>query len=526
MPPTDPDLTPITPASPAPDVPVSPAAPVQPAGFTAPQPVSPPASGGQVVSGGFNPAASTLPGGPPAVQPQPQGFVGSFDTPNVQGQQFSAAPPTAVQPLSSPRRRFIKPLLISVGAVLILGGASAAAYFGYYMNSSIIYGQALKNTGKGYEKLITYLDDQAKLNYKGYVASGSYTFGGGSLATDGKLTFNSNKDDSDTTADLNLGSGRLGIDVREIKNKTAIPDIYFKVNGLNTLTSYTQGLGLDSQINALNNQWIVINHSLFDSLQKGASSTSSPTHDQIIDEANAFGRVNEQYVFTTDKNKAILTVVKKYGLATVDGHKTFRYQVALDKTNVKKYITAQRDALRASKLNGWIKQNNYENDLDLIYDSMQQSANNINPHNTFDIWADVNTRVLYKVRFTDAKNPGSSYTDVGLDYKGGSNYPFFISSYSKTGGSTMTGSLVANLNTKTHATDLKVNFKGTGTDAFNFDGSATIKPTNNVAPINAPTGAKPITQILNDLGLGSTYQNLSSGASTSSSTSTPLTLQN
>jgi len=517
MQPSDPDLTPLV--TPDPTVPA-----VTPAPAPAPSPV------GQVVSGGFDPAASVLPGGPQPVTPQatvaPQAYVGSFDAPPGAA-NVTQAPLQTTEPIANTgRRRILKPLLISLAVLVVIGGGSATAYFGYYMNSSVIYGQALKNTGKGYDRLITYLDDQAKLNYKGVVASGSYTFGSGSFASDGKLTFNSNKDDSDTTADLNMGSGRLSIDVRDIKNKTAIPDIYFKVDGLDTLSGLTQGLGLGTQINSLDNQWIVIDHSLFDSLQKGTSSSSSPTHDQVLDAAHAFGQVNKQYVFTTDKNKAVLTVVKKYGLATVDGHKTYRYQVALNKSNVKKYITAQRDALKASKLGGWIKQNNYENDLDLAYDSMQQSADNINPKNTFDLWADVNTRVMYKVRFTDQSNPGSSYTDVGLDYKGGSDYPFFISSYSKSGGNTDTGSFIADLNTKTHVTNLKVNFKSTGSTASNFNGNASVKQTNDVAPINTPTGAKPIMQVLNELGLGSTYQNLSTGGNTSSSTSSPLTLQN
>lgn len=512
-----------SPPLPEPSVPTPPAIP-----NNEPAPVAP--SSGQVVSGGFDPSASVLPGAEPPVSAL------TADVATGGSQAPPAEPPGIVigateplpsdyKPPSSPRRaRFKKkPLLLIVLVIVVLMGSASAYYFGYYANASLIYSQALHNTGNGYDQLITYSDDQSKLNYKGTVGNGSYTLGVGDFATDGQLAFRSDGANSDTTMNINFGKGRFGLELRTIKSTTVTPAIYFKASGLSTLSSLIGASG--AQFNSLDNQWIAVDPSLLNSLKQGNSKLSQPTHDQVLDELRAFGKVNDEYVFTTDKSKAITTVVKKFGIENVGGHKTYHYRVALNKANVKQYITAQRNALRASKLNAWIQQNNYENYVDLIYDSMEQTAGNITPSDTFDVWADMHTRIIYKVRFSDAANPSDDYVDLGLDYKGGSDYPFFVDIYSKSGGNVDSGSFVTDLNTQTHATTLKLNFKGTGADTSNLNGSFVIKPTNSIAPISVPTGAQPLSQVLNNLGLGSLLTQAQSYTASPSSTTPSLTFQ-
>jgi hypothetical protein len=400
-----------------------------------------------------------------------------------------------------------KPMIIgaAVLGVLLIGGG--AYYFGYYNNPDVILSQSLSNSGKGYTKLTTYLDDQSKLKYKGVTADGSYTLGSGSIATDGKLSFNSDGDNTDTTVDVNAGSTRVGVDLRAIKGKTTIPDIYFKVKGLDSLGAL---LGPDyaSLLAGYNDQWITVDQSLLSSLQQmsGTAGTNSlnlasPSEAQVMDELSAFGKVNQDYVFTTDKAKSITTVTKKYGKEKVDGHNTYHYQVALNKDNVKKYLTAQQTALKSSKLNDWLKANKFENYVDVAFDSMKQSADNIKSSDTFDVWADISHRVIYKVRVADKKDPTNNYVDFGLDYKGGDDYPFFIKANTKDSGDTTTGAFVATLNTKTNKVLFDITVKGSGSSTYNFKANLSAQPTNKVTPITAPTGAIPLTQVLDKLGL-------------------------
>jgi len=482
----------------------------------APQEDMEPVSTDEVVS---SPAEVIEPSTQPTVGGSSEPESPTSSTPSTDG----GAPVMPVKSGSGGRSK--KPLLLGLIIALLLGGSAAAYYFGYYNNPTVVYNQSLTNTGKAYDTLTTYFDSQSKLNYKGYTGSGSYTIGSGGFATDGKLTFNSDGDNSDATADINLGASRLGLDFRAIKSKTTTPDLYFKASGLSGLTSLV-GATYGGIIGKYDNQWIMVDPSLLTGLQQkgGTSSASStPTHDQVLDAAQAFGRVNRQYVFTTDKSKSVTTVVKDLGSETVDGHKTFHYQIAFVKDNVKAYLTAQRDALKASKLGTWIKQNNYDNMVDLAYDSLTQSADGIKATDTVEVWMDSSQRVLYKIRVADPKQ-ASNYTDFGVDYKGGTDYPFFVKFSSVDKGTTTTGSFVLTLNTDDTSTKLALNAKGSGKSGFTFKADLVLKPTNNAPAISAPTGSKPLTQVMHELGLDGYLNQLKALGATSATptTTTPL----
>ncbi len=65
------------------------------------------------------------------------------------------------------------------------------------------------------------------------------------------------------------------------------------------------------------------------------------------------------------------------------------------KKTLKNNITAQRDALKASKLGAWIKHNKYDTYVYPGFDSIKKSADGIKDKDTFDIWMDVNQRIVY-----------------------------------------------------------------------------------------------------------------------------------
>jgi hypothetical protein len=468
-------------------------------------------------------------GGPGDPSPAPRSSFGSNYHPNpyptavsgVAADSVSNGMPlnavSAMSPTSAaPKKRRKKILLASIIGVVVLGGGAAAFYFGYYANPSVIYAQSLKNTGKGYDKLVEYATAQSQIKYKSVAATGNFSFKSGSFSTDGTLAYKGDGNNGDLTFNVGDGIGRLDADIRAIKSTTATPDLYVKVNGLTDLGSlFGTSPELNTTLNKLNNNWISIDHTTLDNLQNsvsaaagtGSASTAAtpmaPSEAQITDELKAFGQVNQQYLFSTDKNKAVTTVVKNYGMETIDGHKTYHYQVALDKPNVKDYITAQQKALQASQLGSWLKQNNYDGGVQVAFDAMQQSADTIKPSDTFDLWADVNQRVVYKVRLSDpSNNPAENYIDVGLNYKGGDNYPFFISGQSKSGDQTTTGSLIATLNTKTHSVGLKLNLVNSGAAGGTLTGNFNFQPSNASVQIDKPAGAVTLTQVLNELGLG------------------------
>jgi len=398
--------------------------------------------------------------------------------------------------------------VIAAIAVVVLLGGVAAYYFGYHMNPSVIYSQSLKNTGKGYDKLINYADQQSNAHYKGYTASGSYKVNSKSFTTDGQIAFRGDDANSQLTFDVGTGTGRVKADVRTIKSTGTSPDIYVKATGLKGIPGLATDPTMAAQIGKLDDSWIVIDHTLIDNLQKAAMAQGGgsiddsklPTSDQVLNASRAYGKVNQEYLFTTKKDKAVTRVVKKYGIEKVGGHKAYHYKVELVKANIKKYDKAQCDALKASQLGSWLKKNKYQ-----VCTDDDKSANDTDSSNTFDVWADVNQRLIYKVRFADTKNPSTNYADLGLDYKGGDNYPFFISGQTKSGNDTTSGSLVASINSKSNQVNFKFNLKSSGADGMTATGNLVLVPSNSPIKVDKPTGAKPLETVLQELGLGDIF---------------------
>jgi hypothetical protein len=493
--------------------PASPTPPPAPAaGFTQPMP-------GQTVSPG-TPANNTFTParGPVAPNPSPLPVLPVPDDTSNSGQP----------PMPAPRRRSYKPLILILVLIFVLSGSAAAYYFGYYMNSSVILSQSLSDTGKGYNSLVDYFDSQSKASYKGSTGQGSYSIKADNFTTDGSLSFNSDGQNSDATIDIGYGTGRVKGEVRTVKAASGTaPDVYLKASGISGLGPLLGSPELSSALNQYDGKWLQVDHTLLENLSSAANPTASltqsenlPSRDQIADELHAFGNVSQQYVFTTNKDKSVTTVVKKYGVESVDGHKAYHYTLALDKAHVKQYISAQQAALKSSKLDAWLKKNNLESDVDSSFKDMQSSADKIKSSDTFDLWADVKTRLVYKIRVNDktAKNPAANYVDIGLNYKGGSSYPFFISEQTKDSSSSTNASVVITLDSKTNSAGLKVDFKSTGNAASSGTVNFTFKPTNDVQTISAPSGAVPLSQVLNQLGLSDLLtQAVSSANSTTSS---------
>lgn len=420
-------------------------------------------------------------------------------------------------------KRISKRLLIPIvaaSAFLVLIGAAAAFYFGYYMNPSVIYSQSLGDTGKGYDRIVNYADQESKLKIKGYTGSGSYDYQTSGTTVDGKIAFKGSGDNSDLAFDVGTQGVRVNTDIRTIQSGAATPDVYVKLSGIKGLGTALGTPDLDPELAKLDGNWIFIDHTIIDSLdsQAGQSSgsSSSPTRDQVLDEARAFGQVNKEYLFSTAKDKAVTKVVKNVGKETVDGHKTYHYVISLQKDNVKKYILAQRDALKSSKLDAWLKKNGYESSIMSSLQDAANSADSIKSSDTYDIWMDTSHRVVYKVRIKDTStdNPANNYVDLGLNYKGGDDYPFFIAAKSDDGSGLVTNySFVIDINTKTNKTAFTFSVKDSGSDSDSLSANFGFQPSLSSVDISKPSGAIPITQVLNDLGLGGALGN--GGASSS-----------
>jgi len=390
-------------------------------------------------------------------------------------------------------------------ALLIIG--SLGFYFGYYTNSSVIWTQSLADTGKAYSILLSSAQKQNLTAYKGSTTTGSFTLKGTGFSADGTLSAKTNQKNTDSTANIDVLGNKINLELITANTSGSNPDVYIKASGLKTITELAAIPGASDIVSQVDGKWIAIDHTILDSYESAVSSAGGglkgPTSVQVLDELKAFGNVNQKYLFTANKSRNVLVVQKKYGIEAIDGHKVYHYKVGFNDAHLKTYINAQKTALNSSKLGAWIKQNNYTDEVNSSFDSMSKSASNVKSSDYFDLWSDINTRVIYKIRIHDTPpaNPALNYLDIGSGYKGGSTIPLFMNLKLDDGTGKTNGAVNIGYNTKTNNIAFHLTITGgSGSSIDNADVKLNYSPTITQPTINVPSNAISINQLITSLG--------------------------
>lgn len=406
-----------------------------------------------------------------------------------------------------------KLLLVLVIVIIVLLGGAAYAYFGYYMSPSTIWNDSLANTSSGYNKLVSYVNTQSAVHYSGVNVNGSFNLQMGSNHSNGSLNFKSYNKSSTASIKLDLGAGNLDLEERSIAVSSSLePDVYFQVNGINQLASSLPSYA--PLLDKINGQWIVVDHNLFaDLISQGSNNKTSslaPSWSSIGSFLLTTSSINQKYLFSSNKSYAVLNILKSYGQETINGVNTEHYLVGLNKANTKSYLNALCSAFVNSSLGSYFKQQS--NSLFQLNASdcsnFSASANSLNSSDTFQLWDNIDKRMPYMVRFSDKNNPLQNYIDFGLNYNGGTSYPFFISGTSKSNGATANLSSNITLNTSNNSVVSTVNVTYNSTSKDIFNGNFSFAPTDNKINVQAPAGAIPITTELNNLGISSQLSGL------------------
>lgn len=407
-----------------------------------------------------------------------------------------------------------KKLLLPAAALILLGG-SAGAYYGYFVPNqpANVWRTALTNTGKGYDKLSSYTQSQLGGQSKGIKLDGSFKLNG-SVAADGNIQGSSDSDNGEFTGSVSASGLKVGFDTRIIKSGSATsPDIYFKVDGIQGLGDLL-GLGdpkVQQDLNGLNGNWYFIDHSLFDQYAKGANANLQFSRADVKSVLDAVGGAAKQNIFTNSPSKMAFTVKQQIGKEKQDGRSVYHYKVGIDKTNLKAFVTSMCNNLKNSSLKKLFNNDSQSLDDSLGCSSAAKSVDSFSSNRTADVWVDLHTKLIHKIRFTDPNNSGN-YWDIGQDYQGGDNFPFSLAFQTKSNGQTSSGNLNIALNTKTNTLSMTGSAQESGSNGVNGSMNLTVSPNSSTVKVDKPANAKNIIQLLNDLGFGDVFGQVQSSA--------------
>jgi hypothetical protein len=411
--------------------------------------------------------------------------------------------------------------IAGAATVLVLGGGGYV--LGYYIPSRPVnvYKSALANTADGYDQLIAYsTDKEVSKKLQNSEVNGKYKIEAGEMTTDG--TFSGHVDDKNASfkGDLGLGTTRVTIDglMKDAENSDS-PDTYLKVSGIKGLG---EQIGVPA-VDSLDGQWVSIDHTLIDNLTKqleassgvdaASGRTAMPTEAQLTDAAKVIGEQSKKYLFTTDKDRAVLMLDTFVGKETVDGKPTNHYKVRADKEHLKTFVKELGKELDKSKLNDWAKASYGKNLSEAVnVEEMVKQADGIKASDKFDVWVNTDTKLVHKVRFAEKQHADKNFMEFGLNYSGGAEKPFFINFSSDKDNMLTTGKLGVTLNTDTDNMkfDLQMQENSDGeTTKISMD--AKVKPADGKVDTSVPAGSISLSEAMSRLGLGDYVNALTEG---------------
>ncbi len=436
------------------------------------------------------------------------------ETPTPQPTDVATPVASASEPPITPddkkptaKKRWLLPLVVGLAVLVLLSGAYV---FGLYLPNrpTAVYSKSMSRTAEATDVLVKYAQTQANAKYTGASIDGTFNGKLSSVAFDGTLKAQTDGSNATATITTDIAGQKLSFEARTIKvPQSQFPDIYAKVSGLDSVSSLL-GTSLAS---SLNNQWIVLDHTLLDSLQSSATgnattSSTAPTLSQIDDAAGKVQAVNREYLFSNNTDEAIFTYGSFVGTETKDGQKVNHYKVSYNKSHLKAYATAIGTALDGSSLNDWAKKQYDGKNISDVADlsGLQKSIDSSKSGTTFDMYVNLKTKLVQSFHYAQKQDTGSGVDAITISqfYAGsGTTYPFQLD-FSTTGStdSDVQGTLKLSVDTKTNSVHFDGSYKSLAkSNDSRFSLTLDAKPTTAPLTVTAPTGAKSYSDVMTEI---------------------------
>lgn len=443
-------------------------------------------------------------------------------------QQQTLGQPTPGNISNQGKKKWLIPV-IAGGILLVL--LSAGYVFGIYMPNrpEAVFSTGLVRTGTAIDKLLEYTRKQSEAKRESTKLEGTLGVKSSTVSLDATIKSQSDGKNAKISLDANVAGQKLNVEALTVEAPSSkTPDVYLKVSGVKSYLEQNGG----AQLAALDNQWIGVDHTLLDTLQKQIETTNNssaslgqlPTAAQINDALAKTQKVNKEYLFTDNNKKAVLQNVGFVGKETIDGRQVYNYKVKLNHAQARDYIDALGRALDESTLNDWYKKQNNDQNISGTFEILKQGESKSpiakdKADEIFNIRIDLKTKLVQSITFTSATETNPGTLTLSQSYTGGDIYPFALNVNMKDKENPLEITLGVVVNTKTNNVDLTVKGKNGSSSKTAFDFAAKMTPSDDKVTVTAPTGAKPITDVLKQLGLDPSMLNL---PASSESTPSPL----
>lgn len=399
-----------------------------------------------------------------------------------------------------------KPLIIAAGitAVVILAGVGGV--FGLYLPSTPenVWKNGLNRTGETMESLVAEATTKERMDaYKTSELTGTFEATSSDFSVKGNLGSKQSLITTDTNLDIALTSDgqtekTLNIDIMsELAEGKLLPDMYVRVAGIQEM-----GLGMFfPEIGQYENRWIVLSSDYLESVVNTSETKNEFTADDVAEVAGAASGVTREYVFSTEQDKAVLTMKEFVKTEkTSDGITAHQYKVMINKDNARKYCKAMVEAVMET--NAYKKLE--EAGSSYLYDSKERAlkdcdegGNDKQEDAEFDMWIDKQRKLIHKVRIES--DSSGEYMEFGQAYTGGDEMPLFVRAISDKEESN--GELKLVVNRKTSVVKGNFNFADEGSNEYQVTIDFEFKPIDGEVTIEKPTDAVPIQTILQQLGM-------------------------
>ena len=387
-----------------------------------------------------------------------------------------------------------------VVALLVIGGGVYA--FVLKPSPKALWNSAMTNTSTGIQEYI----NQPKQQMQGASVDGTITVVS-PVSASGKITGYFDENNSTLTLSLGVLGQNGSVELRTLQSADKKgSDVYIKLDGGKLLSGLlaAQGSDLAPLLQQLDGKWFVLSDSTTKTLlnsQSQESQTGTITQEALQNAMKDVATVLNDYVFTTDQNKAVIWLKEPLQKEDFNGRSAQKYNAQIRKQQLLEMVSALETSLKNTQLVSQLGLTSTIRGIDTT--SLRKQIEALDESKMVaEVWVDTALQYMRNIRFTqtDTTKNQTNQLDITLDYTGGNDYPISLRMTTKEKDNENTTVFGVTVRKDSPNIDVNVSMKGSE-NGQNTDIAVAVKlaPTADKQAITKPEGAVDIMTLLSGL---------------------------